>query len=192
MALDHLLQALERQAAETAAEQLKAARAEAGRIEAQAEEGLARRMTAGLEGEELALRADAERTIAAARNSHRRQVLEARERLLARIFARAEELLGEGGSDLADSLTTEVRQALDYLGGGLAVVHCPPSAVPRLRADLSGIESVDVQPDAALRAGFRVRAADGSVLVDHTPERRLSALRSRLAIELLRRIEASS
>jgi vacuolar-type H+-ATPase subunit E/Vma4 len=190
--LEHLLHALERQAAETVRAEAEAAQAEAARIHAEAEEGFARRMTAALEEQEVVLRATAERAIAEARSTQRRRVLEVREELLARIFARAGELVATGGSAPADSLAMEVRQALGYLGGVPAVVDCPPSVVELLGAVLAETEGLTVQPDTAVRAGFRVRAADGSVLVDHTPERRLATLKPRLAIELVRRIEAPS
>jgi vacuolar-type H+-ATPase subunit E/Vma4 len=192
VSLEHLLHALERQAAETASAELEAARAEAARIEAEAAEGLARRMTTGLEEQAVVLRASAERDIAEARRSQRRRVLEAREEILARIFARAEEIVATGDSAPTDLLVAEVRQALDYVGSVPAVVHCAPTVIERLRALLAERDGLTVRPDPALRDGFRVRAADGSVVVDHTPERRLAALRPKLAIELLRRIEASS
>ena len=192
MSLEHLLHALERQAAETASAELEAARAEAARIEAEAAERLARRMTTGLEEQAVALRASAELVIAEARRSQRRRMLEARQEILARIFARAEEIVAAGDSAPADLLVVEVRQALDYVGSVPAVVLCAPTAVERLRALLAERDGLTVQPDPALRGGFRVGAADGSVLVDQTPERRLAALRPRLAIELLRRIEPSS
>jgi vacuolar-type H+-ATPase subunit E/Vma4 len=190
--MEHLLHALERQAAETARAELEAARAEAARIQAEAEESFDRRMTANLEEQEVALRATAERAVAEARSSQRRRVLEAREQLLARIFARAGELVATGDSVPAESLEMEVRQALGYLGDAPAVVHCSPSVVELLRAVMAETDGLTVQPDTAIRAGFRVRAADGSVLVDHTPERRLATLKPRLAIELVRRIEVPS
>lgn len=192
MSLKHLLHALERQAAEAVSTELEAARAEAARIEAEAAERLGRRMTTGLEEHAAVLRASAEGAIAEVRRSQRRRVLEAREEILARIFARAEEIVATGNSAPTDLLAVEVRQALDYVGNVPAVVHCATTAVERLRALLAERDGLAVQADPALRDGFRVRAADGSVLVDHTPERRLAALRPRLAIELLRRIEPSS
>jgi vacuolar-type H+-ATPase subunit E/Vma4 len=193
VSLDQLLHALERQAAEAAGTELEAARMEASRIEREAEDGLARRMRTGLEEEEAVLRAEAERTIAEARRSERRRVLEAREQLLDRIFARAGELLvaDQDGSRM-DRLAEEVRRALGYLGDVPAVVHCAARMAPRLRTRLGRLDGLTVQPDPSLRAGFTVRAADGSVRVDHTPERRLAALRPRLAIGLLRRVEPPS
>jgi len=194
VSLEHLLHALESHAAEAAKAELEAARTQASRIESEAVEGLARRMSTGLEEQEAVLRASAERAIAEARRSERRRVLEVREQVLERVFARAGEILatGQDGSAQADLLALEVRRALSYLGDVPAVVHCAPLVVTRLRALLAERDGLTVQPDAALRAGFRVRAADGSVLVDHTPERRLAALRPRLAIGLLRRIEPPS
>lgn len=192
MSLERLLHALERQAAESARAELEAARAEAARIEAEAAERLARRMTTGLEEHAVVLRASAEGAIAEARRSQRRRILEAREEILARIFARAEEIVATSDSAPTDRLAVEVRQALDYVGNVPAVIHCATTVVERLRAQLAERDRLTVQADPALRDGFRVGAADGSVLVDHTPERRLAVLRPRLAIELLRRIEPSS
>lgn len=194
MGLEHLRHALERQAGEAAKAELEAARAEAARIEAEAAERLARRMSGDLEEQAVVLRAAAERAIAETRRRERRRVLEAREQVLARIFARAGEIVAtrQDGSEQADLLAPEVRRALGYLGGVPAVVHCAPSVVERLRALLVQRDGVTVQSDPALRAGVRVAAADGSVLVDYTPERRLAALRPRLAIGLLRQIEPPS
>jgi vacuolar-type H+-ATPase subunit E/Vma4 len=192
VSLEHLLHALERQAAEAASAELEAARAEAARIEAEAAEHLARRMTTELEEHAVVLRASAESAIAEARRGERRRVLEAREGILARIFARAEEIAATGDSVPTGQLVVAVRQALEYVGNVPAEVHCAPTVVERVRALLAERDGLTVQPDPALRDGFRVRAADGSVLVDHTPERRLAALRPKLAIELLRRIEPSS
>ena len=194
MGLEHLRQALVRQAGEAAEAELEAARAEAARIEAEAAERLARRMSGDLEEQAVVLRAAAERAIAETRRTERRRVLEAREHVLARMFARAAEIVAtrQDGSEQADLLAPEVRRALDYLGGVPAVVHCAPVVAERLRALLGQRDGVTVQSDPALRAGVRVVAADGSVLVDHTPERRLAVLRPRLAIGLLRQITPSS
>jgi vacuolar-type H+-ATPase subunit E/Vma4 len=193
VSLDHLLHTLERQAAETAGAELDAARSEASRIEREATEGLARRIRTGLEEQEDVLRAKAERALAEARRGERRRVLEAREQLLEHVFTRAADILADDQDGTRpDLLAREVRRALDYLGGVPAMVQCAPSMLPRLRALLTESDGLTVQPDAALRAGFRVRAGDGSVVVDHTPDRRLTALRPRLAIAVLRRIEPPS
>jgi vacuolar-type H+-ATPase subunit E/Vma4 len=192
--LEHLRHALERRAEEAAKAEIEAARAEAARIETEAAERLARRMSGDLEEQAVVLRAAAERAVAETRRTERRRVLEAREHVLARIFARAEEIVAtrQDGSEQADLLAREVRRALDYLGGVPAVVHCAPAVVERLRALLVPRDGMTVQSDPALRAGVRVVAADGSVLVDYTPERRLAALRPRLAIGLLRQITPPS
>jgi vacuolar-type H+-ATPase subunit E/Vma4 len=192
--LEQLRHALERQAEEAAKAELEAARAEAARIEAEAAERLTRRMSGDLEEQAIVLRATAERAIAETRRRERRKVLEAREQFLARIFARAGEIVAtqQDGSEQADLLAPEVRRALGYLGGVPAVVHCAPSVVERLRALLVHRDGVTVQSDPALRAGVKVAAADGSALVDYTPERRLTVLRPKFAIELLRQIEPPS
>ncbi len=192
MGLESLLHALERQAAEAARAEVEAARAEAGRIEAEAAAALTRRTSTRLEEHAAGLRAGAERTIAEARRSQRRRVLETRGQVLARVFSRAETIVAADASAPSDLLAAEVRQALAYVGDVPAVVRCAAPAVEGLRALLSERHDVTVQPDPGLSAGFRVGPADGSMMVDHTPERRLMALKPRLAIELLRRIEPPS
>lgn len=192
MGLENLLHALERQTAEAARAEVEAARAEAARIEAEAEASLVRRTSTTLEEHAAVLRAGAERTIAEARRSQRRRVLETRGQVLARVFSRAETIVATDDAAPSDLLAVEVRQALAYVGDVPAVVHCAASAVERLRALLSERDDVTVQPDPSVGTGFRVGPADGSMLVDHTPERRLVALKPRLAIELLRRIEPTS
>jgi vacuolar-type H+-ATPase subunit E/Vma4 len=192
--LDQLLRALERQAAEGRTAELEAARAEAARIDREGVEDLARRTQSRLDEQEIELRAGAERAIAAARRGHRQRVLEARERLLERIFARAREIVNaeQSESSRAELLAEEIRRAGVYLGDIPAVTRCAPAMVEPLRARLGDRNGMRVEPDPSLRAGFRMGAADGSVIVDHTPEQRLAALRSRLAIELVRRIEPAS
>ena len=189
MGLSELLSALEAQASETARTLLEAARAESARIEAEAVEGLARRTHGGLEKEEARLRAGAASAIADARREQRRRVLEKRELLLDRVFARALALMASETSAPAEHLAVEIRQALRYLGGIPAVILCAPAVAVPVRALLADLEGVTVTPDPALPSGFVARAADASVVVDRTPARRLAALRPTLAIELMRRIE---
>jgi vacuolar-type H+-ATPase subunit E/Vma4 len=191
--LEHLLHALERQTAEAASAELETARAEAARIARQAAETFAGRLKSGLDEEESVFRADAERAINAARRSGRRQVLEARQRLLDRIFARAGEMVAEpDGSAQAELVAQDVRRAEGYLGDRPAVARCAPRLVEPLRALLGDTDGLAVEPDPEVRAGFRLQARDGSVLVDRTAARQLADLRARLAIELLRRIGAPS
>ena len=189
MALEALLLALERQAAEAATDELEVARAEATRIDTEGTEHRAQRMTMGLDEHALALHAAAERIIAEVRRTERRRVLASRQQLLERIFARAQEILTTETSPSADGLGADVQQALRYLADVPTVIECAPSVAEELRTFLADSDRVTVRPDPALRLGFRARAADESMLIDYTPERRLAALRPRLAIELLRRVE---
>ncbi|HEU5169276.1 MAG TPA: hypothetical protein VFU46_01990 [Gemmatimonadales bacterium] len=168
MALADLLDTLERDAEGRAAARMAAARAEADRLTAEARERLERRRAAALAEREGELWAAAASEIELARREAVREVLLAREAALERVFARARELLAARAADpaLAPEWDRDAADALTFLGGREAVTRRPPEV-----------------------AGVRVAALDGSIVIDGTLEGRLERLRSRLAIEVARRLE---
>jgi vacuolar-type H+-ATPase subunit E/Vma4 len=168
MALDYLLEALTREAEERAAETVAAARLETERILREARAGVERRLAEAVARREAELRAGAQGAIETARREAARDVLTARAEALARIFARARDILAERVRDpaLEPHWSREAAEALTYVPGGNPVVRRPPAA-----------------------AGVVVAAADGSVEVDGTVGALLARLEPRLAVELARDLE---
>jgi len=171
MGLDHLLDALTREAEARVAEAVVAARLEADRLLREARAGVERRLAEAVAGREGELRAAAQGDIEAARRDAARDVLTARAEALARVFARAREMLAERVSDpgLEPRWSRDAAEALTYVAGGEAVVHRPPEV-----------------------AGVMVAAADGSVEVDGTVGALLARLEPQLAVELAHDLAAES
>jgi len=193
MGLEQLLAALTREGAENAAAELETGRVEAASIEAAAAERIARRRTLSLRAREAEFRTEAERAVSEARRRSERDLLHARLRLLDRIWARAAELAPAvtGSPAYQQALANDSRQALSYLGAVPAVVQCQPELLPALKAILAPSADLGIEADSAVQAGYRIRALDGSVLVDRTLEQRLAAARPALGPEALRRFEGA-
>jgi V/A-type H+-transporting ATPase subunit E len=190
MGLEHLLEALERDANAQIEQLLAQARAEADRLTAAATETRERRCRAADEVRERSRLQEVERAVTLARRVARRSVLEARERLLDRVFtaARTELPAAAAGPAYRAALPAALAGALAAVGNEPAVIHCPKMLVrdlERLRpADRSSIEV-----DAAVGSGFRLATVDGAVEVDDTLEARLDRLRPMLARRVLARLE---
>lgn len=169
MALDQLLEALTREAEARAAETVAAARLEAEAILREARAGTERRLAEAVARRERELRAAAQGAVEAARREAAREVLTARAEALARVFARARELLVARVREpaLESRWARDAAEALTYLGGADAVVRRPPEA-----------------------AGVLAAAADGSVEVDGTVGALLARLQPQLAVEVAREMEA--
>jgi vacuolar-type H+-ATPase subunit E/Vma4 len=169
MALDQLLEALTREAEARASETVAAARLAAEGLLREARAGAERRLAEAVARRESDLRAGARGAIEAARHEAAHDVLTARAEALARVFARARELLTERVRDpaLESRWSRDAAEALTYIAGGKGIVRRPPEA-----------------------AGVVVVAADGSVEVDGTVAALLARLEPGLAIELARDLEA--
>lgn len=169
MALDQLLEALTREAEARAAETVAAARLEAEAILREARAGTERRLAEAVARRERELRAGAQGAVEGARREAAREVLTARAEALARVFAKARELLVARVRDpaLEPRWAHDATEALTYLGGADGVVRRPPEA-----------------------AGVIVAAADGSVEVDGTVGALLARLEPQLAVEVAREMEA--
>lgn len=196
MALEHLLAALEREAAERAQALIAGARAESDRIAAAAEERVTRRRRETLGPREAALRATAERTLAETRRAARRAQLEARGRLLDRVFAAARELgpPAVAGDAYRRALPAFLAQALACVGAAPAVIRCSPALARPIRALVATLEreGLTVEPDARVGSGFVLTTGDGKISVDHTLEARLARAESRLALEALRALDLAA
>lgn len=194
MALEHLLAALERDAEATAEAELSAARAEAVRIEAESAARVEQRRASFVATRERELRAAGATAAAEVRRRTRRAILEARQRLLDRVFTAAEHRLRAAVDDPAfvERLGEYLAEARTYLGDGPVIARCRPELAARVRRLAAKAKSVTVVTDPAAGTGIRLSAADGAVEVDNTLDARLARLRPRLALEVLQRLERPS
>lgn len=193
MALTHLLDALERDA-RTEIDRLGAtARAEADGIRAESATRLGERRRLALEELDRQHRYELEQALTAARRAGRRAVLEARQRLLQRVFDAVHGLLpGALGLDsYRRSLPAVLRGALAALGEGPVVIRCTPALRPLLEA-LERPAGTSVVSDDTVGSGFRVQATDGSVDVVDTLEERLERRRTELTRRLFEQLGAGT
>jgi len=181
-----LLQALRREAEAERDRVLAGARAEAGRLaqasRAEADSARATRVAT----ERARLRAAAERRTIERRRTTRGAVLEARQRLLDRVFAAALDLLPRTGAGPAyrDTLAARLARALACAGQAGVAVRCAPA----ITAALLGLEAgrgLDIRSDPGIRGGLRVVTLDGSLEVDDTLEGSLERRRAELSLAAL-------
>jgi vacuolar-type H+-ATPase subunit E/Vma4 len=171
---------------------LRGAEEQARRLRDEASSLARQRQSDALRDKEVELRREASERIAAARTDARKHVLEARDDLLRRVFAMAEQALSEEleAPSAQGELVARAERALAHMPPDSAVVvTCSSGVVPMLESALGSHDDVRVECDPDLPAGFRVAAADGTVVVDATLSRLLEADRPALAIEILRRLE---
>jgi len=192
VSLDHLLAGLERDATAQADGVLAAARAEAARITAAADERSRVRQTAALGARETELRAQSEAVLSGARLAGRAAVLERRHGLLERVVqaARAEFMAAVATPEYRAALAQHVNEALYALGEETAAtIVCPLSLHDAVRDIVAQRKHVTVQADPDAVPGIRVRSADAVIEVDNTLDGRLARLRPRLELELLARLD---
>jgi len=191
MGLEHLLEALERDANAQIDQLLAQARAEANRITAAATAALAQRRGTATDARERTRRREVEQAVTRARRTARRSVLEARERLLERVFAaaRGELPAAAAGPGYRAGLPAALDGALAAVGHEQVVIRCPEALARDLEQLRPESESVSVVVDPATGSGFRLTTADGAVEVDATLESRLDRLRPELARRVLAQLE---
>jgi vacuolar-type H+-ATPase subunit E/Vma4 len=195
MPLDHLLAALERDATAQAERLVAEARATADRLTSAAAEAIERRRGETLGAHEREQRAVVQAALSTARRAARRDVLEARERLLDRVFAAARAALPQALAHQAyrAALPERLAAALACVEeAGEAALRVPAAIAADVRSSVSGNGRVTVRVDPAAGSGFRLATADGTLEVDDTLETRLDAQRPRLARDVLRQLEGES
>ncbi len=190
MGLEHLLEALERDANAQIEQLLAQARAEADRLTTAATAAVERRRQKAHEARERSRLQQVEHAVTLARRGARRSVLESRERLLERLFtaARVELPAAAAGPAYRATLPAALSGALAAVGNEPAVIRCPEALardLERLRPD----DRASVVVDPATGSGFRLATADGAVEVDDTLEARLERLRPILARRVLAQLE---
>ena len=192
MPLEHLLDALEREATAQAEALLAAARAEAATIARDADARLARRRSELLGSREEELRGAAAAALGEARRASRATALEARQRLLERVLAAARARLPEalGSAAYRAVLPEHIAQGLRAIGDQPTVIRCPEPLVPAVQAAVATRKDVSVRGDAKSGPGVTIATTDGAIEADNTLDGRLERLRTRLALEVLARLEA--
>ena len=193
MPLEHLLAALERDGGAQAEALFTEARATAAAIAREADELVARRRADTLSRRDAELRGAAEVAMGEARRAARRAVLNARQRLLERVFKAARDLFAEAimGDTYRAALPTHIAEVLNAVGDAAGVIRCPETLVPAVRAVVARKKHVTVQGEPRARPGLIFATADRTIEVDNTLEGRLERLRARLALEVLGRLEPS-
>lgn len=192
MALDELLAELRRTADATAAAVRADAEAEVARIRAAAATDSAGRRAVALEGVAAAEQNATALALGEARLAAQRVVLEARTRLLDRVFAAALERARSWSWREEDrrQLAERVSAALGFAGGRTAELCCAPDLEAPVRAAAG--PAATVRPDPALLGGFVLQTGDGLLRVDDTLPLRLERQRRTLAQAVMRRVDAAS
>ncbi len=117
-------------------------------------------------------------------------MLEARERLLERVFAAARARLPEALASDAyrAALPHHVDQGLRAIGDEPALIRCPVLLVPAVQAAVADASERIGAGRGGGGAGVIVATSDGAVEADNTLEARLDRLRPHLALEVLGRL----
>ena len=201
MSLEHLLAALREDGRAQAEERLARGREEARRLAAEAQAARDARRKERLGALEAKLGTASRARETEARRAGLARVLDARERLLDRVFDAAARRLREAAARerARPALPWLLSSALAYTGDLPPVVTCAEGPEPK--ADIpAGVRggagsagggepaALPWRRDPDLGAGVRVETEDGSIVVDATLEGRLARRRSRLQIEVLRRL----
>lgn len=195
MGIEALVARLESEAEREADALLAEARDRAARIRREAEREARSREERWREGRERELRSESESRVAESRRRARRQVLEAREELLADVRREAERRM-EGDSALEEyrlQAPERLSTALSYLGSRDAVVRCRPGLASDLPRGGGGerdgagdaAPGLEVEEDPGAPVGLVVLAADGSIRVDDTLAARLRRTWDDLAVEVV-------
>ena len=193
MALSDLLRTLEQEAAARTEEVRSRARRDAERVRAEADAEREDRRSSALDAAEAELRMGAAREVEGARRAAVARRLEARGTALARIRARVEHRLDARADDigLLPLVRRDLRRALEYAGEGDAVLTASPGLAGPLLQEVRGVQGLRVEA-ASRGGGLSLRAADGAWAVDATFRSRLDRAWPRLAIGLVRRLEAET
>lgn len=190
MPLEDLLSALERDADAQADGELTAARATAEGIAAAAAARVERRRAEFVAARQAELRAAGEQRAADARRRALAGVLEARQRLLDRVFAAARANLPAlaGDPSFHGRLPRDLAAARAYLGSGAVTARCRPEVAAAVRALVAGNGALTVVEDESAGTGIRLVGGEGSVEIDDTLEARLTRWLPRLALAVMRRL----
>ena len=180
MGLPHLLEALERDANGEIARLHAAAETEVTRITAESSAAVAERRRMAADESDRHRQSEVERALTVARRAARRATLDARQRLLDRVFAAVAGQLPAALQLPAyqQSLSAALERALAAVGAGPLVIQCTPALLPLLERFKP--DAITIVADASIGNGFVVRVPDGTLEVLDTLEERLERQRPQL------------
>ena len=183
---------LRRRAEETRRAILSAARAEAERLTAEANQVLEERRSAVLRTKEEEYRALARTEIAAARHEAMREMLLGKTRLADRVLTAARARLAEAARSepYLKRLPAELDEALAFVGNEGATVRSSEELATVVADALEGRSKVTVEALEGGANGFVVIGANDSVRVDGTLETRLDRQTAALSIAIHKLLEA--
>jgi len=186
MGLGELVTRLERDADARIAQLRAQAKADVEAIDAEAGRVSAAKQHQSLASRGAERRKALERELASVRTAARAARLEAQHAVLAKVKAKAVELLlARAGEPAARKVVADAfREALRYVEGLEVVVRCAPAAVEVLKPLATPRVRFEAVADAA--PGFALATADGALRIDGALAARLEAQWPRLAMELLR------
>jgi vacuolar-type H+-ATPase subunit E/Vma4 len=189
--LSELLTTLEREADQSAAEEMKLARVEAERLLRVATTEATASVQERVAEHTRALRGRAEERLVEARRKAETRVLEARRELLDRVFAGALALQAEvrGWPSYRVALECDVRRLLALTPGERVTLLCPSADRSSVLAAAGDSAGVEASPE--MTAGVRLRSADGRLEADCSLSARLAAARPTLAISVLQQLETA-
>lgn len=193
MALEHLVEVLRREAEAETSAILAEARAAADTIHRESQAELGGRRAAVLATAEADRRTAVELALATARRAARREVLEARQRLLDRVFNAARSRFAQQlrGADYLSALPAQVSEALECLGDRRGSFRFHPSLGSEIKALLKQRTDIQAIADPEVGSGFRLTSQDGAMEIDGTLEDRLTRLAARAAVDVMARFEAT-
>lgn len=191
MALDQLLSVLLREAETEATTVQAAAQAEAQALRDRAAADLAARRAEDSRAWESERQHAMAVTLASARRAAREEELLARDRLLARVLARARRLLPGAltRSDFGAALPVQLAEALECLGSRSGTIRCSPQLGERIHELCRQTPGLELAFDPGIGSGFVLHSGDGALVIDATLEQQLTQLGPRLRQEILARLE---
>ncbi|HET7218697.1 MAG TPA: V-type ATP synthase subunit E [Vicinamibacterales bacterium] len=191
MALADLVSRLEQEAQNRIQAIQQDAEVEVRRIDAATEQAVAAIAAHHLDRQRAGRRTARQRELALARHEARGRELEARRTQLTRILDRARSLLPGVAASTAyvGVLPLHLEEALSFLEGLRPRVRCQAAVASVLHDTIARTPGAQLVIDESVGPGVVAEAADGSVVVDNTLVARLARAESRLAIELLRKLD---
>jgi len=186
MALADLIARLEQDAAREVQTIAARADAEVESIHAGTEDAVAATTTRELGRRRAERRLTFERELALANRQAQARELDAHHARVARILARARELVPAfvTSDQYLRALPAHAVEALAYLEGLRPRIRCQAALAPALRAVVAAHEGAELVIDSSTAPGFVAESADGSVVIDNTLAARLSRIENALAVEL--------
>lgn len=176
-----------RRAATKTAEQIRSeARTEAERITEETDRQIGQRRSELRRDREAEYGAEARAAIAAANHDAMEAILLAQTRVVERVLGRARSLAPKAAesADYAKALSTELREAIEFIGAEGAEVRCTPVLASLVRDVLRDSPATRVRADLDTGTGFAATGADGEVRIDGRLETKIDRLRPALAIEI--------